>query len=72
MKIDKIAIHEAIFYYSLLIAHVVVGVFVSFFDDYQRKLMMSDIRNFFKRRERHDKQIQSHSNMERDLGSKES
>jgi len=54
MKIDKIAIHEAIFYYSLLIAHVVVGVFVSFFDDYQRKLMMSDIRNFFKRRERHD------------------
>ena len=42
-------IGQAIFFYSALIAHIIVGLFVSLLDDYQRKLMAEDLRNFFKK-----------------------
>ncbi|MBU1176904.1 MAG: hypothetical protein ABIG88_03015 [Patescibacteria group bacterium] len=44
----------AIFYYSALVAYVAISIFVSFFDDYQRKLMKDDLKKFFgfKTRER--------------------
>lgn len=46
---ERSEIHEAIFYYSALVAHVVVGILVSFFDDFQRELMKEDLKKFFKK-----------------------